>query len=429
MSLDRPQDGAVHGHNEIEIPLTEILAPLRRRFRLVVLGTAGCWIVLLLALLLTPPRYVCEGVLAFPNVAPFTTKDLGTMHPESDTRRETTEPLSVVKPGPWGRRKGIPLALYKFLERSLADGDVLHTSLASKLSPAAIERLRRDLSESVSVLASGAQDDLQKLDREDTVTGVQLSFSSYRAAAPENVVRTLASVVRETLATRIALEQLAVEAYDSRESAREIGRRRAELESVNTSLETLGSDLARVMREQPAGAGSGSRQVVDVQDGGDRFLPLPLQMIATKVRHAQNEHTIRVYDQALARHALRLRFFDRLRQRLEAGGSPMVEDVPQVIGRELEQFLREQHEQNSAVRDIQAEVQGLRDQVASWRDETHFVQYPTTHPKPRAALALAAAALALLFFVAVAFVADLWERSGGRGLEPAGSKAGAPSAD
>ena len=98
-----------------------------------------------------------------------------------------------------------------------------------------------------------------------------------------------------------------------------------------------------------------------------------------KAKYAENQHAIRVCDQALARHMLRLRFLHRLEPRIGEPGPAVVPDVPQLIGSELQEFLREPGDSSlDARRLLQAEMDALRNQLASIRDATQFVQGPST---------------------------------------------------
>lgn len=404
MNQDLPAQ-AVPPRAELEISLAEVLAPLRRHSRLILVGTAACWAILLLLYLFAPPRYSCEATLVLPDVIPAEASGvdrlLGGLLDVMSDGRSGIEPMmsgrqSGIEPTMSGERSGIeqarvgiPPVLYKKLERSLSGG-------AGHVSP----------------VTSGTKDDIQKLEKGDTISAVTLSHESYAANQSRDAVNTLAGLVRETLITAIAMEQIESEAMHSRKEALDLFRRKVDLLATNRSLEKLTADLERLARDMPESRAA-SREVVDTREGGYRFLPPQLQIVGAKARYADNEHMIRLLDRALSLHALRLRFLDRLQQRILGTGTPAVSDLPQVIGSELQEFLREEGPRSPDSPYVQTEMEALRDKLAAFQSNTRFIQYPTTRAESRASLAAALASLAVVVFIAAAFVADLWQRAGG----------------
>src|SRR5260221_8082241 len=292
---------AVPPRAELEISLVEVLAPLRRHSRLILVGIGACWAILLLLCLFAPPRYSCEATLVLPDVIPEESgvdRLVGGLLDVISDGRSGIEPTmsrwrSGIDPTMSGRRSGIeqtrvgiPLVLYKKLERSFSGG-------AGHVSP----------------VPSGTKDDIQKLEKDDTISAVTLSHESYAANQSRDAVNSLAGLVRETLITALAMEQIESEGMHSRKEALDLFRRKVDLLATNRSLEKLTADLERLARDVPESRAAG-REVVDTRDGGYRFLPPQLQIVGAKARHADNEHTIRLLDRALSLHALRLLFLD-----------------------------------------------------------------------------------------------------------------------
>jgi len=404
LSQDAAPRTGVTRRDEIEISLAEVLAPLLRRWRLVLLGTGACWAAILLALLLTPPTFRCEAALAVPDVLPLPEK-----RALLDAGPPVRDPLRW-EPSREDRKLGIPIELYKKVVRTLSDGGVVEAAFAGKLSGGEIDRLRRRIDEHVSPMASAGKDDIEKIERDATVTAILLSYESRSAGRSRDAVQTLAQLVRETLVSHVAAEQVEWDTVVSQEKARSLGRGRADLSSENRSLEKLTEDLARLSRVAPDSTPAG-REVVDTRDGGHLFLSPRLQLVGAKARYAENEHSIRMYDEALSQHALRLRFFSRLRGRAVDGGT-FVADLPRTLGGELQAFLAEEGASGAAARSLQADVEALRETLGTLQARMSFVQSPTTWARSRVPWAAALASMAVLIFVAAAFVADLWRRSG-----------------
>jgi hypothetical protein len=406
---------ATSPRDELVISLADLLAPLRRRWRLILLGTGICWAILLLFVLLTPPTYHCEGTLALPDMSLPTTE--GNLPLLSDDR-PFDPPLKIdlpikQKPAPTGVPKaGIPLGLYKNLQHALSDGAAMGSVLKGRLPPLEIERMLRNLGERVSPVSSGARDDIQRLDRDDMITAIKLSYESPSAALARDVVAALAGLVRETLITGIAMERIEAETIASNDEKGRLLETKIDLLDMNRSLQRLAADLERLAREMPDSSAASPRELVDTRGSGHLFLPLRTQLAGTRARYADNEHRMRICDQTLARLALRQSFLGRVEQRMKNGTETFfVSDAPGVIGSELQDFLSKEGLANANLQYLQSKMETLRDNLAILRTKTRFIQFPTVRALSRTPLATALASLALLAFIAGAFVIDLWRHS------------------
>jgi hypothetical protein len=415
VSQNLSQQASSSAHDELEVSLADILAPLRRHWKLVVIGTGVCWAILLLVVLMvprfTPPTYRCDAALSLPSVIPPTRQAARVIETADSSGLLLSE--STPGEGPWatGARAGIPLVLYKELERALLDGAAMRAALSGKLPPTAVDGIQRGLAEHVAPVPNSPKDDPQKLEKDDTITAVRLSYEAPRADQATEIVGALAGLVREALITAIARQEIGWDARTSDEQVLGIIGKKADLLDVNRSLERLSADLERLKRDMPMSQAAGSRQVVDTRQHGYLYLPPELQLVGAKARHAENEHSIRVYDEVLARHTLRLSFLRRLDERIGRTGTAVVPDIPKVIGSELQGFLHEPGNSGPETRYLQTEMEALRDELATFRNATQFIQYPTTtrmSGRSHTSLAAALASLAVVFFFAAAFVADLW---------------------
>jgi len=390
------------------VSLVELLAPFRRRWRLVVFGIGGSWALLLLVLLLAPPRYRCEATLALPNLTAPTDPNakLSVSIGPALQPVEIQERASTEREGLW-ERAGIPYRVYEGVARSLQDGVALHSALGEVLDPRSIERMRSSLAHRVSPLEVGVQDD----EDHDVVSAVVLSGESDSADRSREAVSTLVSLWRSALTTAIARELIAWEARSSERAIRSLARGKEELRETNASLADLTADLERLARESPAPRPDAPREVVDTRGGGHLYLPPRLQLLGAKARQAEGEHAIRTHEQALARHTLRLGFLRRVERRLEGAGTSIVSDVPGVIADELKQVHQEQDGEGPALHRLQTEMRALGAELDALAARTRLIQYPTVGTVSRAKWAAALASLAVVFFVSAAFMIDLWQRS------------------
>jgi hypothetical protein len=403
-----PAAGRAAQPNDLEVALAELVEPLRRYWRPVVAATLLAWVVIG-AFVLLVPRYVCEGTLAMPNLVPPARQGGGDFR-DLDWAGATgalDAPPSDEPPRTTG--KGLSLASFKTLERTLADGAAFEAALRETLTPTAIERLRVKLPESVAILSAGSKDDLEKLGPEDTITALRLSYASRVPARNRVVVDTLARLVRDALLTQIALEQLEWESDACRRQIRRLNRRQEELREANRSADLLVEELARMVRELPSAANA-SRELVDTRGGGHRYLSLAVQLAGARATRAENEHASRVHGLGVARHRLRLQLLDLVRDRLRQAGSPVIADVPGIIGATVEEFVRKQGAGTPGLAYVRTDLLGWRDQLRAFQSETRFVQLPTTTRQSRTPLALALGALVFAGVVATAYVWDLLRR-------------------
>jgi hypothetical protein len=405
---------ATSPRDELVISLADLLSPLRRRWRFILLGTGACWAILLLLVLLTPPTYRCEGTLALPDTS---LPDISPPTRESNLPllsddRLFDPALKIDLPKPAATKAGIQLGLYKSLLQALSDGAAMGSVLRGRLPPPEIERLLRDLGERVSPVSSGARDDIQRLDRYDIITAIKLSYESSSAALARDVVEALAGLVRETLITSVAMEQIEAETLACNSERWRLLDTKIDLLDTNRSLQRLAADLERLVREMPDASAVTPRELVDARGSGHLFLPLRTQLAGTRATLADNEHRMRICDQTLARLALGKSFLGRLEQRMKnRTETPFVSDAPGVISSELQDFLGKEGIANDNLQYLQSKMETLRDDLAVLRAKTRFIQYPTVRALSRTRPATALASLALIVFIALAFVIDLWRHS------------------
>jgi hypothetical protein len=383
--------GPVPARDELELSLADIVAPLRRRRRFIVLGTGICWAVLLVLLLVAPLRYHCEGTLVLPDLA---------------------KPKGVEKTAVNGwttENAGIPVALYKEISRAISDGTVMQASFSGKLSPSAVERLRDRLDEHVAPITSGGNDELQKLGAEDAITAIKLSYVSFSPTGAREVVETLGVMAEQALIRRLAADYVESQMLTVSRDTLAASRRRATLQATNQSLETLTTDLERLSRLNPRGSVAVVREIVDTREGGYWYLPPEVQLVGAKAQHADNAHSLRILDQTLARLTLEADVLRRL-QRIVSGPNVVGTDPSLVIEDLLKEFSRKGDSNDPGRQLVETEMRTLRDDLATIQIQTRFIQNPTVGIWRWTPLAAAAASVALVFFVAAALVADLWQR-------------------
>jgi hypothetical protein len=379
----------------IERPWTDHVDTLVRWRRFIVRWTVWAWVALVAATLGIPRRHVAQATIALPNVA--------------FAEARLSDPTARDTPAPRLSKPGISIGAYKKIEAALADEAVLEKALRNVLSPSGIETLRRRLPEVVAPVTTGPRDELVRVDREDNVTAMRLTYVAGSAATALSVLDTLRELAREAVATRVAKDRVESEILQSTATAAAARTRQLDMTSIRENIQKLARDLDRL----PSGGPSGSREVVDLTGGGHRYLPPAVQRTGAQAWMADTSYEIRKAAWLFAVESLKVAFYRRLDQRLrtEASGSEsfIANDVPTIIDRELKAFLGER-EPAAEAEVLRAQVEAFRDVVEAHRAATVFVQRPSLRRSGRVAFLLGGMAAVLIVVLLAALVGESWRR-------------------
>jgi len=191
-----------------------------------------------------------------------------------------------------------------------------------------------------------------------------------------------------------------------------------ELAFYNQSLQSQAADLERLAARFPGAAGPG-REVVDVNNGGHRYLPPSAQIVGIKATQADNEHHIRISDRDYAIESLRAGYLHQLagavQAEFERTSSHVVSDMPRLMRAELKSFLDQKGPRSPEARVVEVDYNGMIDSLDAFRAGTRLVQYPTLARKAIVPVLAAVGALATLVLLVAVLVADSWQRSRARG--------------
>jgi hypothetical protein len=265
------------------------------------------------------------------------------------------------------------------------------------------------LPEVVAPVTTGPRDELVRVDREDNVTAMRLTYVAGSAATALSVLDTLRELAREAVATRVAKDRVESEILQSTATAAAARTRQLDMTSIRENIQKLARDLDRL----PSGGPSGSREVVDLTGGGHRYLPPAVQRTGAQAWMADTSYEIRKAAWLFAVESLKVAFYRRLDQRLrtEASGSEsfIANDVPTIIDRELKAFLGER-EPAAEAEVLRAQVEAFRDVVEAHRAATVFVQRPSLRRSGRVAFLLGGMAAVLIVVLLAALVGESWRR-------------------
>jgi hypothetical protein len=375
-----------------EHPWTEHVDTLLRWRRFVVSGIALTWGPVLIVAALWPRAYVAEATVALPNLA-----FAGHVRPTTANERE--------------RKPGIAVGTYKKVEAALADESLLGEALRGTLDQRGTERIRRDLKQVVSPVTTGARDDLARADREDTVVAVRLSYVDHSESRVSAVVNALVGLVRDSLSMRVARDEVEVELLQARSAASAALTKKLSLSASNQSLRTLAEDLRNLLTTSP-NTTSSAREVVDLANGGHRYLPVAVQLVAAKALQADNDHEIRQAGWSFRVESLKVAFYQRLESKLRGTGAPpdasVAADAPALIDGELRAFLEKQS--GDAPDYLRAEVEAMSDLLRAHRAATAFIQRPSIRTLPRTPLVLGSLLTSAAAILIAALVGESWRR-------------------
>ena len=379
-------------HQDSDLTLAEVLAPVRRRAAFIVAGTVLSWVALLAAIYMVPASYRSEATLLFP---------------DTTNQRAVTASGDVRPPN----RPGVSLVVYKKIERSLTDRAAVTANLDGKLEAATLERIP-NLASSVSPITTAAIDDVTRLGSGDMITGVRIVVSGSSDEEATRLAAAISDLVKQVLLTEITLEEIEHAMNESSTEREAAAAEKVRLTRVNHSLELVAVDIQRLVR-QPVTGSSGTREVVDVREGGHRFLSPGSQIVGIRAEQAENAHAIRLAEELMSRHDLRLRFGRTITDAMspQFGGSRRyIADLPQFVWKTFNKFLEGQSPDPVARQYLTTDIETLVGRLESFQSRTRLIQSPTVTRQSRAPLAAATAAFLFIFVVAVAVAFDFWAR-------------------
>jgi hypothetical protein len=241
--------------------------------------------------------------------------------------------------------KGVTLAVYKKLEDAILDTSSLAAAFRDAVPARTIEEIQDEARAALSPRMSGPRDEIKRSASADVVAAVRISNESRDRAHAEHTVQTLAVLLREGLTTIMAVDEL--DTIEARTKLVTAESAFMTLAFTNQSLDTLEGRLKAIARDSPGESHAPTRELVNIADGGYRYLPLPVQLVGVKALQADNEHQIRIQEYAVKTERLRIDFYRQFAARFFEGhlvGAPpsIVYDVPKIARRELDAFVSTQ---------------------------------------------------------------------------------------
>ena len=387
-----------------DVAWTDYVDTILGWWRLVVFGCLVGWALVVVGVLTIPREYDCYATVALPTVTPKQKKqELA----ESGVPLPLLRELDREEPKP-----GIPLATYKRLEKRLSDEAVLGKGLGHLLNPRQVRRIVRDFSRHFSPITTNPRNDIERITPEDSITGLQVSYKDHPAERAREVVTALATMVRSAFVTSVLIDQMETQTVRASFDKVQATGERLNFLAENSSLAIQEGEVAGLAR-QFAGPAS-PREVVDIKDGGYRYLSPQTQLVGIKASMAHNAHKARLRERETRLAVLRLDYFRRLDERLrtefQQSGQQVLGDAPAVMRAELAGFLQGKDESDPDVAFVRKEVEGVADMFATFATATRLIQLPTAKATPRMLPTLVAALAVPVLLIVAALVGESWKR-------------------
>lgn len=353
-----------------------------RRRRLVIACVGVAWACLVAWFLLAPVRYRCEATLSIPPVPPV--------------------PVASPPPSPALERPGITFETYKKLERFISDGAVLRRAFGQVLGPSEIEASR--LLVGVSPIASGSRDDIGRSLPTDTVVAVRLWYDASQSDRAEKVVFALADLVRLGRMHVVTLDRFEADLVRAVQTAGSARAKISRLGIADASLRTMEKDLLRVAALSPSGQDR-VREVVDIADGGHRYLPVAAQLVGLRAQIAQNAHDVRIAESEAWVASRRAAILSDILAEIRA--EPAKE--PHALLQSA--LVAASRDPQPEARLLEAELALLREPLLIEKDATRFIQQPTIQQPHRMGNLLKSLILSAVLSIGVAWLAEAWSRA------------------
>ncbi len=369
------------------VPVGEIFGRLRRQRRFLAAGLLTAGSLVAAVGLFVPRTFVAEATLALPQLATLDRK-------EADLKLRERAPMP-----------GIPVHLYKRLDRTLREVGILRATFGPEMSGREIAALGVRMDRHVSPLTSTVRDELARIERDDSIVGLRLQMEAPSPEQAEARVTRLAALVRQRFVATVALDAIDADSLATRADALEPATEILERRDANRSLARMSADLEALGRR--VAPVDGPRQVVSTADGGHFYLPPGLQRVGAEAAVAENDHSIRLLEQRVSNAEAKLAFQRRLARRIddEQRSSPAGEtDWSRLVLVEFEEASRSIAPGNAEY--LRVEARNLADTLALLRSTTRWLDAPSVRRAPRLPAVLLALLAAAILVLITAYVRD-----------------------
>ena len=397
-----------------EIDLSSIFAVLWKRRKLIVFGTLGATLLSIGISLLLPRVYRSEGFYQLGNPAKKIAES------EKFTTKKTTSTTKKTA------TIGVPVPLYKssstqFFNPNRFQLKAIQSKLFREEELSKIRnnfRTAADINIWIKPVYAFAKEDAREFsqlpqDETNSILGLNLA---YEADSPENAaayVNFFGNYIRDCL-LYVTLCNYVMDGYSNSIAA----LTKNENEIIGLQFELLQNtnkkkDIQAILSNYPEAAKMESRQLVSVQEGGDRFLAPVTQLVGIESALAGLRRDIAELDREKVKLSVRAEYFSRCFNKLEKdheNGESLFLLIKSIKDEVFKNKDLSRDEVKEVFNTLSIDLQAFD---FTFYQNSRFISgptVPTAHIKPRKSIIVVVTCIAsFFFFVIMAFVAHWWQ--------------------
>jgi len=223
------------------------------------------------------------------------------------------------------------------------------------------------------------------------VIGIRLTYSSDSSEKATAAVRAMVSLVRDAVMTSLVVDRVSSELQAAHILRSESLVSQLTSTFASTNLRKKETDLRKIASDFPGA--SPPQQVVDVGQGGYRYLSPAAQLVGLRSTLAEYEHSVREAERTARVAALKIELFLHANETLRRAGTVnLVPDVVRVLRSEVEAFVKG-HSGDEAEQ-VKLEAQVALARLEFQQDNMRSIQEATVTRRGRGSLTLSLALLA-----------------------------------
>ena len=298
-----------------EIDLSLLLAVLWKRRKLIVLGTLGMTLLSILISLYIPRVYMSEGFYQLGSVKTDTV-----IKTISNIKESSTSFTAVI---------GVPIQLYKRISPQFSDPHYFRMiasqdkSLNEEMANQVVANFRSaaDINQWIKPIYAHAKEDAREFvpiskDEFNSVIGLNLSYEANSPERANGYVRFLGEYVRNCILYANLFNYVRNE-YSHALST----MNRYENDIIDIQFQLLQNtnklnDIRALLTKYPESAKIENRQVVSVQEGGNRFLAPVTQLVGIESTLADLRRTLAELQRGKEKCSIRAEYFSRCNSEL-----------------------------------------------------------------------------------------------------------------
>jgi LPS O-antigen subunit length determinant protein (WzzB/FepE family) len=412
-----------------EIDLTSILAVLWKRRKLIIFGTLGATLLSIGISLLLPRVYRSEGFFQLGNPRKMIANNEKTTRQDKAIKTTSSKNTSFI---------GIPVPMYKNSSSQFFNPNRFQF-IASQYKLFKEEDLKEikanfrkpdDISEWIKPVYAFAREDVREFaqlpqDESNSVIGLTLS---YEANSPENAYNNVSffgNYIRDCL-LYVTLFNYIMDGYSNTIS--ELNKNENDIIDFKFQLSQNTNklkDIKAIISNYPESAKIENRQLVSIENGGDRFLAPVTQLVGIESALADLRQEIAELEREREKLTVRAEYFSRSYSGFEKMGE-RGESLFLLLKSAKDEVFKNKDLNKDAFKEVYNNLSiDLQTFEFIFFNNSRFVSGPTVpdmHVKPRKSIIVIVSFLVSFFLLVILAFISHWWQSNKKTIMSAGSK-------